>query len=260
MGRLRRGLGPATRELALIAALYLFYCAARTAASSDLRAATARATQLRRLERVLHLPGEGWFNRLATDHAWVGVTADYWYASLHYLVTAGALVWLFGRGRTTYVHARRALVLATLVALGFYLTLPTAPPRMMDGFTDIMALHSDLGWWGSSGSAPQGLGGLTNELAALPSMHAGWALWVALAIWSVTASRLLRWLGVVYALGTDVVVVVTANHWLVDVVLGQAIIAAAWWVVHRTPSAPRPARVPGEVAQPTNRYAATPAP
>lgn len=258
MDRLRRGLGPATRELAVVGALYVFYCVARTAASSDLGQAAARATDLQRLERALHLPGEQWFNQLAIEHGWLGLAADYWYASLHYVVTAGVLAWLFTRGRATYVPARRALILATVIALGFYLTVPTAPPRMMHGFTDVMALHSGIGWWGASGSAPQGLGGLTNQLAAFPSMHAGWALWVTLAVWSATSSRSLRFLGVIYAAGTSVVVILTANHWLVDVVLGHAIVLASWWVSYRW-STLRPA-APDEVTQSTSRYAASAAP
>ena len=233
MDQVRRRVGPAVRELAIIAALYVFYEVARTFASGSLAPALARATDLERLERALRLPGEQWMNQFATMHHWLGLAADYWYASLHYVVTAGVLLWLFARGGKAYVPARRALVLATIIALGFYLTLPTAPPRMMAGFTDVMALHSDSGWWGADASAPKGLGGLTNELAAFPSMHAGWALWVALAIWSGTRSRVVRTLAVIYALGTGAVVIATANHWMIDVVIGQIIVLGAWLAVHR---------------------------
>ena len=54
--------------------------------------------------------------------------------------------------------------------------LPTAPPRLFGGYTDVLALTSADGWWGGDASAPKGLGGLTNQLAAFPSLHAGWAL------------------------------------------------------------------------------------
>jgi hypothetical protein len=219
----------AARELAIVAVLYAGYSAARSLAQGSLAPALTRALDLQRLEATLHLPGELWLNQLATTHMRMGLLADYWYASLHYVVTAAALLWLYWRGREVYVPARRALAVATLVALGFYLLLPTAPPRMLGGFTDVMALHSGSGWWGADASAPKGLGGLTNELAAFPSMHAGWALWVALAIWAGTASRTMRVLGLLYALGTAVVVVATANHWVVDVVIGQAIVLVAWY-------------------------------
>lgn len=227
----RTRLGPALRELTIVALLYVAYTTARTLASGDLAKAVSRGIHLEHAERVLHLPGEHWLNRFATGHGWLGLIADYWYASLHYVVTVGVLLWLYRRGRDVYVPARRALTLATVVALGFYLTMPTAPPRMIPGFTDVMALHAGAGWWGADASAPKGLGGLTNELAAFPSMHAGWALWVALAVWSATRSRTLRGLGVFYALGTALVVIATANHWAIDVIIGQAIILISWLAV-----------------------------
>ncbi|WGL51070.1 phosphatase PAP2 family protein [Nocardioides sp. BP30] len=251
MDRFRTRLAPALRELTIIGILYVGYSAARTLADGNLPKALSRAIDLERIERSLHLPGEQRLNRLATMHGWLGLAADYWYASLHYIVTAGVLLWLFRRSRDVYVPARRALAIATAIALGFYLTMPTAPPRMVIGFTDVMALHANSGWWGTDASAPKGLGGMTNELAAFPSMHAGWALWVALAIWSATRSRVLRTIGVVYAIGTALVVVATANHWAIDVIIGQAIILGSWLATHRRPRTapvtvlfPRPPRRP----------------
>jgi hypothetical protein len=239
MDGLRSRLAPALRELGIIALLYVVYSVARTLADGNLTKALTRALDLERLERALHLPGELWLNRIATMHGSLGLLADYWYASLHYIVTAGVLIWLYRRSRDVYVPARRALTIATLVALAFYLAMPTAPPRMVAGFTDVMALHADSGWWGADASAPKGLGGLTNELAAFPSMHAGWALWVAIAVWQATRSRVLRTLGVLYALGTGIVVVATANHWVVDVIIGQAIVVLSWVVVLRRTGAVR---------------------
>ena len=100
-----------------------------------------------------------------------------------------------------------------------------APPRMLPGYVDVLATTSVNGWWGSDASAPKGLGGLTNELAAMPSMHVGWALWCAWVVFLCTRSRLLRTLVAVYATGTTVVVVITANHYLLDAVAGAAIVA-----------------------------------
>jgi len=258
----RTRLGPALRELAIVAILYVAYTMARTLASGDLAKAVTRATRLQHAERLAHLPGEHWLNRFATVHGSFGLVADYWYASLHYIVTVGVLLWLYRRGREVYVPARRTLTLATVVALGFYLTMPTAPPRMIAGFTDVMALHAGSGWWGADASAPKGLGGLTNELAAFPSMHAGWALWVALAVWRATRSRMLRILSVFYALGTAVVVIATANHWAVDVISGQAIVVLSWLAVgsprRRRRHTPAQSAI-GPSAQEAARHAISPA-
>lgn len=231
MDDVRARLVPALRELAIVAVLYVGYSAARTLASHDVARALTRAVRLQRGERLLHLRGEHWLNHLAVAHGWLGLAVDYWYATLHYIVTVVVLIWLYRRGRAVYVAARRALVLATVVALGFYIAMPTAPPRIVAGFTDVMALHSGAGWWGADASAPKGLGGLTDELAAFPSMHAGWALWVALSIWAASRSRVLRTLGALYALGTALVVIATANHWVIDVIVGQAIVGLSWCAV-----------------------------
>ena len=215
-------------ELLLVALLYVGYSFARTLASHDRAAALARAIDLQRLEDRLGLADEHWWNAQAAAHAVLGVPADFWYASAHYVVTFATLLWLYRRGHDVYVPARRALTVATLVALAFYLTMPTAPPRTVDGFVDVMAQHADLGWWDTAASAPKGLGGLTDELAAFPSMHAGWALWVALVVWRSTPSRLWRAAGVLYAATTALVVVATGNHWVLDVVAGEAVVALAW--------------------------------
>ena len=74
---------------------------------------------------------------------------------------------------------------------------------------------------------------MTNELAAMPSMHAGWALWVALAVHLLTTSRLLRGLGWAHVLLTAVVVVATGNHWVLDVLIGWLLVGAAWVLVAR---------------------------
>ena len=129
----------------------------------------------------------------------LGLVGSYWYATLHYVVTAGVLIWLWRLGADRYGPARRALAIGTLLALTAYILLPTAPPRFIGGYVDVLSLHAADGWWGADASAPRGLGGLTNELAAFPSMHAGWALWVALALQLYATRKWVRVLGWTYA-------------------------------------------------------------
>ena len=112
-----------------------------------------------------------------------------------------------------------------------------------------MALHAASGWWGEAASAPQGMGWMTNQLAAFPSMHAGWALWVALAISAATANRALRAAGWAHAVITAVVVVGTGNHWLLDVVAGWAV------VVSGVAASPRRAATGVAAAQPSGERA-----
>ena len=98
----------------------------------------------------------------------------------------------------------------------------------MGGYADLLAVHSAAGWWGGEASAPQGLGWATNQLAAFPSMHAGWALWVALAVAHVSQRRALVGIAWAHAVVTGIVIVGTGNHWLLDVVGGWAVVLIAW--------------------------------
>ena len=223
----RRGV----REIALIGALYVFYCITRTFADGDLGPAQDRAGDLLHLERVLHLDWEHSINNWFAANSWVAIPADYWYAAAHYLVTLFVLIWLYRKGSQHYTPARWALVVSCVIALACYLLLPTAPPRMLSGYTDIMSLHAADGWWSTDASAPKGMGGLTNELAAFPSLHAGWALWVALVVQRSTRNYWARGLGWAHAIITAVVVIGTGNHWILDVAVGWAVVIVAMWLV-----------------------------
>ncbi len=215
-------------ELLLVLSLWVGYSLSRLAADADLGPARDHAHALLGVEARLGLDWERSLNRLVADHGALGLLTSYWYASLHYVVTAVVLVWLFRRGRTPYLAARRALVLATLLALVLYLLAPTAPPRLVPGYLDVLDEFADQGWWAADASAPRGLGGLTNELAAFPSLHAGWALWVALVVHVHVARRWLRVLTWAYALGTAVVIVGTGNHWVLDALGGWVVVLVAW--------------------------------
>lgn len=236
-------------EVALLAVLYVGYSASRLLASDDRSEALDRAKDLLGLEQAWHLDVERTLNDWVAAHDVVAVASSYWYATAHYVVTAAVLAWLFLRRPGLYGRARTSLVVASLTGLACYLAVPMAPPRFVEGYTDVLALHSGAGWWGGDASAPRGLGDLTNELAAFPSLHAGWALWVALVLASAGVGRAWRVAGYVYALTTAFVVVGTGNHWLLDVVGGWIVVGVAWAAVEavggcRRPAAPDDALLP----------------
>lgn len=211
-------------ELALLTVLYLGYVTSRLLADDDYLRAVRRARELLRFEDAIFLDFEQPVVRFFVEHETLGLLSSFHYATAHYIVTAVVLAWLWFKGREVYLPARRALAAATLLALVLYLLLPTAPPRFLEGYADVLALHADVGWWGGHASAPKGLGHLTNELAAFPSLHAGWALWVALVIPRATGSRTLHVLGWTHAAVTAIVIVGTGNHWTLDVVVGWLVI------------------------------------
>jgi hypothetical protein len=217
-------------EIALIGVLYIGYCVTRTFASTAFAPARGRALDILTFEKSWRIDIESWLNDLFLRHDWIGVASSYWYATTHYLVTLGVLIWLYRRG-ALYVTARRALVLASLMGLACYLLAPTAPPRLVGGYHDILSLHSDIGWWSQNGSAPKGLGNITNELAAFPSLHAGWSLWVAIVLIMAGVPKIVQGIGLAYAVTMSVVIIGTGNHWLVDAVVGWMVVLVAFGAV-----------------------------
>lgn len=213
-------------ELLLVVVVYAAYTGGRLFVRGGEAAAVENGLAILRAEKLLRLNAEHPLNRLFTEHSWLGIPADFAYASLHYLVTPALLVWLFRRRTARYRAARTWLMLSTLLGLVGFTFVPTCPPRLLDaghGFVDTMAQYSVYGWWGGEASAPRGLGGMTNQYAAMPSLHVGWALWCGVMLWRHGRTPLMRALGVAYPLLTTFVVMGTANHYFLDAVAGAAV-------------------------------------
>src|SRR5690606_32776898 len=83
-----------------------------------------------------------------------------------------------------------------------------------------------LGLVGRRGQRPRGLGGMTNQYAAMPSLHVGWALWCGVILWRHGRTRTAKTFAVVYPLVTTIVVMGTANHYFLDAVAGAAVMGA----------------------------------
>jgi hypothetical protein len=125
-----------------------------------------------------------------------------------------------------YRAARTWLMTSTFMGLIGFTLLPTCPPRLLSashGFVDTMAQYSSYGWWGGEASAPRGMGGMTNQYAAMPSLHVGWALWCGVILWRYGRTRTTKAAAVAYPLITTIVVMGTANHYFLDAVAGAAV-------------------------------------
>jgi hypothetical protein len=162
----------------------------------------------------------------------LAVAACYYYALLHYLATPLVLLTSRRVGGWKYWRGYWALILASALALVGYATFPTAPPRLTPdlGIVDVMRSYADFGWWGSAASAPRGIGDATNQFAAMPSMHFGWALWCAIQMWGF-GSRVWRTLAILYPSILVFVVIATGNHFVIDVLAGGACVVVAYAVV-----------------------------
>jgi hypothetical protein len=218
----------AWREFALLAVVYELYTVTRRISTGGADEAIANARHVLRLEQLAGLAPERWLNRAISARAFLALPADYAYASLHYVVTLVVLVWLWRTHRPAYLPARRTLMAATLLGLVGFITLPLAPPRMMPGFIDTMAAFGNDGWWGTAASAPKGLGSFTNQFAAMPSLHVGWAIWCGVMVARYARRAWIRGLAVVYPAMVVLVVLGTANHYLLDAVAGLAALLAGF--------------------------------
>ncbi|HEX3816187.1 MAG TPA: phosphatase PAP2 family protein [Mycobacteriales bacterium] len=184
-----------------------------------------------RFEQSIHLAPEHALNSFFAAVPAVAIPACFLYATCHYLITPTVMIWLWRAHPEQYRRVRSVLVVGTLVALlGFWL-LPTAPPRLIGGFSDTMAHWSSVGWWGTAASVPDGLEGLTDQAGAMPSLHVGWALWCGWAVARCAKRRWVRALGIAYPVITILVVIGTANHYLADAVAGAAVIGLGMLVV-----------------------------
>ncbi|MET7637751.1 phosphatase PAP2 family protein [Streptomyces sp. NPDC005438] len=220
-------------ELPLIAVVYLLYSLGRLWARGDVGTAVDHGLMFLRAEETLHLDLERPLNRLLTEHGWLGVPSDFVYAALHYVVTPAVLVWVFRRRAEHYRAVRTWLMTSTLVSLLCYSLLPTCPPRLLSGefgFVDTMAQYADHGWWGAEASAPEGMGEMTNQYAAMPSLHVGWAVWCAVVLcWLGSRTWWARTLAVTYPLLITFVVLGTANHYFLDALAGAAVMGLGLW-------------------------------
>jgi hypothetical protein len=122
------------------------------------------------------------------------------------------------------------------------------------GTIDVMQHFAAAGWWGDAASAPRGLGDATNQFAAMPSLHFGWSLWCAIQMWGF-GSRRWRVAAVAYPTLQALVVLATANHFLLDVVggatcilLGYAVVTVIGRALGKTGPRPAPASLPEPAA------------
>ncbi|CAM5556980.1 bifunctional glycosyltransferase 87/phosphatase PAP2 family protein [Streptomyces abikoensis] len=208
-------------ELMLLRVGYWVYQFIRARATGERSVAEAHGRQILGAEEFLHLDVEHGFNRFVADSGWLTGGMNYYYGTFHFLVPVCLLVWLYVRRPGTYRWARTALSLATLIALAGFWAYPLAPPRLMPGlgFVDTANGPQDL-------DNPDfgALTELSNQYAAMPSLHIGWSLWCGIVVAVVARKRWMKWLGMLYPLMTLSVIVGTANHYVLDAVGGALVV------------------------------------
>jgi hypothetical protein len=205
-------------ESALLFALYGLWQFAGSFTVMGTSGALPRARWLWDAERVLHLPSETALQRLVLPHPLLVQACNLYYDILHFPLLGACLIWLYARHRADYPRIRTTVALFTGVSLLIQL-IPVAPPRLLasTGMVDTAVQYGQSVYAWSGGFD-------ADEFSAMPSVHVGWALIVAIAVITVSRSRW-RWLAAAYPVLTLLVVVVTANHfWLDGIAAGLLVV------------------------------------
>ena len=241
------------KEVALIIAFYAIYSwirnqfgSNRLAAEGIPRAAFRNAESIISLEKALGLYVEVTIQQAFLGWNWFIQFWNTFYGIAHFVVTLGVLAVLFWRRPAQYPQWRNALAAMTALAIIGFALYPLMPPRLLDepcpwegpgnwggaciasdlrgddgfGFVDTLAVYG--GPWSFDSAA---MASISNQYAAMPSLHIGWALWCAFAIWPLARRRWAKALIIAYPMATLFCIVVTGNHFWLDAVGGIAVFA-----------------------------------
>jgi hypothetical protein len=215
-------------ELLAILVFYVAYSAIRNIHGGNGHApahAFDHARQIMSLEHHLGIYHELTFQRWAMHFRPLILFANYFYGSFHFVVTIFAGVLLYRSFSDDYPRFRNTIAIATLLALIGFTFYPLAPPRMFPQLGFVDTLLKDPAFWSfNSGGAAK----VSNQFAAMPSVHIAWSTWCALALGPRLKRRAARVLAWAYPLITLTVIVITANHYLLDAVGGLAVLTMAW--------------------------------
>jgi PAP2 superfamily len=210
-------------QIGLVIGLAEAYRLLRRLIPTDWPQAIANAQHVERLERVGHFGWErgiqNWFLQFPT----LVQGMNWFYLSSHFLVTGAFFVWLYWRNREGFAIFRDGFLLATAIALVIHWRYPTAPPRLSDiGIKDTVDLYSGV----NIGKPHHER--FSNPVAAVPSLHAGWALALGVGLVVYARHYALRALGVIYPAAVTLTIVVTGNHFIFDAVAGALVMAVGF--------------------------------
>ncbi|MET7910518.1 bifunctional glycosyltransferase 87/phosphatase PAP2 family protein [Streptomyces avermitilis] len=216
-------------ELLLIRVCYAAYSSVRLAATSNRATAEEHGHQIHSIEKALFIDVEQWLNHTVVKVPWLEGFLSFYYESFHFVVPLTILAVLYARRPADYRWARSSLGFATLLGLlGFWL-YPLAPPRLMPGLGFVDTVHGVQDFAKPDYGA---MTALTNQYAAMPSLHFGWSLWCGIVIAVLAPRWWMKALGLLHPLFTVTAIVATANHWVLDAVGGAVVVGAGFGLTY----------------------------
>jgi hypothetical protein len=221
------------RELGLVAAAALIYFGVRNLTVGAEAEAFSNADRLARLEERARIAWERPLQDAILGRDGLLTLFNWIYIWGHWPVIITAAIFLYRTRPDRYLLLRNAMFVSGGIGFLFFALLPVAPPRLVDpALVDTVTLHSDA----YRALQPPGL---TNQYAAFPSLHFGWNLVVGVAVWGATRHVLLRLLSILGPAAMAAAVVLTANHFVLDLVGGLVVVLFALWVVRVRYHSPR---------------------
>jgi PAP2 superfamily len=233
-------------ELLLVGAFYAVYSTIRNSNEGGTRDAFRNARHLISWQQTLGINHEETLQRWALHFKPLIIGSNYFYGSLHFVVTGGVMIFLFLRWSDDYPRWRNTLAITTAIALIGFMFWPLMPPRLMPasyGFVDTLAKYPTF-WSFNSGAVNK----ISNQYAAMPSVHCAWALWCACVLVPRLRQRWAKILAGLYPVLTVTVIVLTGNHYLLDAVGGFAALGIGFLLARRFTRAGQGPPVPAQLA------------
>ena len=215
-------------EVLLLVGLFLVYRLGRLAITGHDDLAIANAWRVWDLERLLRFPDEETLQDWVLQWPGLAKAANWYYVAVHFPATLAFLAWgWLRRPPEEYRWARRLIITLTALALVLHIAMPLAPPRMLPslGFVDTMTVYGPSAYSGDAAT-------VSNQFAAMPSLHVGWALLIAVVVIRTANSRW-RWATIGHPVLTTLVVVVTANHYWIDAVVSALLLGLVMLITPR---------------------------
>ena len=216
-------------ELVVAAGVFLVYRAGRLVTSSSTGAAERNSERVIEWERSVGAFTEQRIQSWMIDLPGGIEFLNRYYVAVHFPITIVFLVWVFARRRDQYARTRNWFTGVTLLALVVHVVFPLAPPRMTPGFVDTLRVFGPNIYTEDTSKS------VANQFAAMPSLHFGWALMVAIALGRLTVRRRLMWM--LHPAITLLAIVATGNHYWIDAAVAGVLVAAVGWLVLRQPAA-----------------------
>ncbi|BCB89540.1 phosphatase PAP2 family protein [Phytohabitans suffuscus] len=213
------------QQVLIVVGAVVAYFGVRGLTEGDADTAVRNARRVVAVERALGLHWEGRLQESVLGLPFAGTFFNWVYVYGHWPLITVVLCWLAIRHRQVFLRLRNAMLLSGGIGIFVFAALPVAPPRLAGlGLVDTVTERSNA----YRVLQPPAF---TNQYAALPSLHAGWNLVISVAVILATRRLWLRVLAVAVTLSMDAAVVLTANHYLLDVVAGLALAGGAWLLV-----------------------------